>query len=606
MNKERIIGSYRVTHQIGVGGMGAVYAAQHTVLGRPAAIKLLLPEHLGNEQLAKRFINEAKAAAAIRHPGIVEIYDFGRHQGGGLFIAMELLQGEDLAQRLDRGVRFSIKQSVLFAVQACGVLEEAHRSGITHRDLKPANIFIVSDPQVSGGERIKLLDFGIAKFAVAGEGGVAMTRAGAIMGTPKYMPPEQCLDSSKVDHRSDIYSLGCILYEMLCSRAPFVSQNDNVFDIMTMQIHDTPPNLSSLRTDIPTALDTIVLKALEKEREHRFQSAGEFGAALLSAVGNIELDEGWLDASLGVASPNTTMRGAAGAMLSPPPRRSRKSIPIAITIAVCLGAGSFLYLNSQKNSSDSVQEQPPHTVGPSDISLPPPPPPPPPRFIQLKSNDAAPEKGSDEVFWLLRSKPKGAEVRYKDKPVGHTATNLVAQVKSEPTRTERLIFRKEGYVDHTLDLATDQAYTDVVLLRARVSVAIRSKPSSAQVYLQADDEYQGNTPLELDHASGAKITVVVKLEGYKDEVRTIDFTSNHGEMIKLDKLDLVKVRIESDPSGAEVWLGDTRLGTTPYSDTFDRQKSKRVFRLQQEGCKDAKVRLFGRRDDAKMVELTCE
>lgn len=600
MNQEIIIGNYRVTHKIGEGGMGVVYAGQHTVLGRQAAIKLLLPEHLGDQQLSARFINEAKALAAIRHPGIVEVYDFGPHQGGGLFIAMELLQGEDLEQRNKRGVPMSPEQAVLFAMQACGTLEAAHRTGITHRDLKPSNIFVVPDPQVPGGERIKLLDFGIAKFAVSGDNGVAMTRAGAIMGTPTYMSPEQCLDSSKVDHRSDIYGLGCIVYEMLCGRPPFVSEN--VVDTMTMQIHDTPELPSSVRPDLPKALDAVVLRAMDKDRDKRFQRAGEFAAALQQAMGHVNLTGGWLDASLGVS--NTTLTGASGAMARGG-SRSRWVIPLTALLTLGLGIGAFLYTQKQGDKATTDQPEATEQVEPVDKNQPPPP----PTFEQLKGADiaAAPAAADDEVHWIIRSEPAGVEVRYGDKPVGHTAKPLLVRAKKEPTRKERLMLKMEGYVDYALDLSTDTAYSDKVVMKKKIKVAIITKPSSgAQVYLKEDESYQGNTNLELEFAEGAKITILIKKDGYRTIEREISFDEDHKEQIKLEKLALVSVRIESDPEGAEVWLGDAKLGETPYTDTLEKQKDGRKFVIKKDGCEDQKVRLSGRRDDAKTVKLKCE
>jgi serine/threonine protein kinase len=155
------VGNYRITATLGEGGMGKVYAAQHKLLGRPAAIKVLLPQYSSHPELMKRFFHEAKAAAAAKNPGIVEIYDFGE-ENGSAFIAMELLEGEDLETRLRRLSRIPLAQALLFTGQIASALGAAHSSGIVHRDLKPANVFIVTDPQVIGGERVKILDFGIA------------------------------------------------------------------------------------------------------------------------------------------------------------------------------------------------------------------------------------------------------------------------------------------------------------------------------------------------------------------------------------------------------------------------------------------------------------
>ncbi len=278
------IGKYIITGKLGEGGMGAVYSGQHKLLGRTAAIKVLLREHVEDEQLVERFINEARAATNINHPGIVDVYDFGHQDDGSVFIAMELLQGENLAQRMSRLGPMSPAQAGLFTQQICSALHSAHDRRVVHRDLKPSNLFVVPDPQVPGGERIKLLDFGIAKFATPGEAGSVTTKAGSMMGTPQYMSPEQCVDSSNVDHRADVYSIGCIFFEMLCGQSPF--RGDTYIEVVSAQVQDQPPAPSSLQPDIPGQLDSILAKALAKDPGRRFQTARELGIAVQVALGH--------------------------------------------------------------------------------------------------------------------------------------------------------------------------------------------------------------------------------------------------------------------------------------------------------------------------------
>jgi len=205
------VGSYQITGTIGQGGMGQVYLARHTLLGRPAAVKMLLPVFSQDPEQVARFFNEARAATAVRHAGIVEIYDFGFHTDGCAYIAMEFLEGESLASRLARG-RAPVTSALAVARQIANVLASAHAKGIVHRDLKPDNVFLVPDSELPSGERVKVLDFGIAKLT-ADVGQAHMTRTGSIMGTPSYMAPEQCR-GVPVDQRADLYSLGCILFEI--------------------------------------------------------------------------------------------------------------------------------------------------------------------------------------------------------------------------------------------------------------------------------------------------------------------------------------------------------------------------------------------------------
>src|SRR5689334_23378485 len=190
-----VVGSYRITSQLGSGGMGVVYAAEHVVLGSKAAVKMLQPRHSFDQETVTRFFNEARAATRIKHPGIIGVFDFGKHSSGSAYLVMELLEGETLHQRIRRLGRMTARDALVVGRQIASALDAAHTAGIVHRDLKPHNLFIVADPDLPGGERVKVLDFGIAKLAVeaaGGPGSTGGTREGALLGTPKYMAPEQC------------------------------------------------------------------------------------------------------------------------------------------------------------------------------------------------------------------------------------------------------------------------------------------------------------------------------------------------------------------------------------------------------------------------------
>ncbi|MBL9005421.1 MAG: SUMF1/EgtB/PvdO family nonheme iron enzyme [Myxococcales bacterium] len=256
------IGNYRVLRKLGEGGMGAVFEAQHVEIGRKAAIKVLHPQFAQNAQVAMRFLNEAKAANLIEHPGVVEIFEFSRLPDGTTYIVMEFLKGESLAKRLERG---PIGLDALrIARQIGSVLVAAHEHGIIHRDLKPDNVIMVRDPEAPGGERAKVLDFGIAKIA---EEQVFKTQAGSILGTPAYMAPEQCRGATEVTDKSDVYALGIMLYEMLCGRPPFT--NAGVGEIMIMQMSKQPPPLRELSPAVPQELADFVHRTLAKDPKAR-------------------------------------------------------------------------------------------------------------------------------------------------------------------------------------------------------------------------------------------------------------------------------------------------------------------------------------------------
>jgi eukaryotic-like serine/threonine-protein kinase len=212
-------GNYRVTRLIGEGGMGVVYVAEHASIGRRAAVKVLRPGLTEDVEITKRFFNEARAANAIRHPGIVEVFDSGTLPSGVAYLVMELLEGESLAARLRRLGRLELTEARAIGVQTASALGAAHAAGIVHRDLKPDNLFLVRDYRDVSGENVKVLDFGIAKLGIGTSRSVSVkTRTGSVTGTPAYMSPEQCRGTKEVDHRTDIYALGVILYEMVAGR----------------------------------------------------------------------------------------------------------------------------------------------------------------------------------------------------------------------------------------------------------------------------------------------------------------------------------------------------------------------------------------------------
>ncbi|WP_428264148.1 serine/threonine-protein kinase [Haliangium sp.] len=209
-----------------------------------------------------RFFNEAQAATRIEHPGIVEVFDFGHAPDGRAYLVMELLRGESLAQRLRRVGRIAPEPALRLLQQMASALAAAHHVGIVHRDLKPDNVFISPDPDIAGGERAKLLDFGIAKISETLMAGARQTRAGAIMGTPAYMAPEQCLGAGGVDHRADLYALGCIAFEMLCGRPPFAEQG--LGELLQAHMSKEPPRLTSIDPSLPPGLEAHVARLLRK------------------------------------------------------------------------------------------------------------------------------------------------------------------------------------------------------------------------------------------------------------------------------------------------------------------------------------------------------
>jgi serine/threonine protein kinase len=273
-----IIGSYRVGARLGQGGMGAVFLAEHTLLGRRAAIKVLPAAQAHDTAVARRFFREAQIASAVADPGIVHVFDFGYHSDGSAYILMELLDGEPLDARLRRLGRLPPVAALRIVRQLATSLAAAHARGIVHRDLKPENVVLVPDAAVAGGERAKIVDFGIATVVDRRRPG----EPGPVMGTPLTMSPEQCRGSAELDHRSDIYSLGCVLFHLLVGRPPF--EGDSAADVIAKHLLEPPPVPSTLVPELPPDLDALVLCCLAKSPELRFQRMTELIAGVALAL----------------------------------------------------------------------------------------------------------------------------------------------------------------------------------------------------------------------------------------------------------------------------------------------------------------------------------
>ena len=275
---DETLGNYRIVSLIGEGGMGVVYRAEHTLLGRKAAVKVLRSQI--SEDLVSRFFNEARAAAMLHHPSCVDVFDFGHRPDGSAYIIMELLEGEPLSARLERETRMQIASASAIGRQVASALHVAHKQGIVHRDLKPGNIYLVPDNEAPAGVRAKVLDFGIAKLVRDPVPRSVRTNSGAVFGTPRYMSPEQCRNARDVDGRADVYSLGCILYEMLLGVAPF--DYDSWGELVGAHLHETPPRPTELDKKLPADVELVLLTSLAKRPDDRYQTMQEFAQAIES------------------------------------------------------------------------------------------------------------------------------------------------------------------------------------------------------------------------------------------------------------------------------------------------------------------------------------
>ncbi|MGE0546180.1 MAG: serine/threonine-protein kinase [Kofleriaceae bacterium] len=370
------LGGYRIVRQIGAGGMGTVWLAEHVKLGRKAALKVLHPSFSHQPDVVTRFFNEARAATAIPDPGIVQVFDFGHSADGIPYIVMELLEGEALDRRLHRLGGLPIADSLRILRQVASTLGLAHQRGIVHRDIKPENIFLVRDPEVAGGERAKLLDFGIAKLL--GEQTNNQTQTKTVIGTPLYMSPEQCRGTGNVDQRSDVYSMGCVLFRLVTGTPPYMGEGTG--DLIAMHLREPPVPPSRRKPGIPAEIDQIVLRCLAKDPAQRFASGAQLAAALGLLVGSTSMPQfaniAESPTMIAKASSPTTIGMATGAS-TPSERLSLRAKPVLVLGGVVAAAAIVTIILAITGGSDVPATASQTTVPASQPAAPAPQSPPP-------------------------------------------------------------------------------------------------------------------------------------------------------------------------------------------------------------------------------------
>jgi hypothetical protein len=443
--------------------MGAVYLAEHPGIGRRVAVKVLHKNYTRDEHLLARFLNEARAANAIRHPNIIEILDSGMLSDGTPFLVMELLEGESLGTRLRQAGALQIPVAVDLAYQTASALGAAHAKGIVHRDLKPDNLFVIPDQHDAARERIKVLDFGIAKLQQGSVADSVKTRTGTLMGTPIYMSPEQCRGTRSVDHRSDIYSLGVIFYEMLVGQPPFVSEGFG--DLVNMHLNVAPAPARTKRPEIPVALDAIVMKMLSKNPEERYADMAEFQAALKTSGTHQIVSSPDLVKTHGKGMPvtqaspmhDTTFSAGTGERVNTQVGGGRgKMVAIGVIAAAAIGGAMFWWQSGQPAGK---------TPGKVAVAPPPRPMPPPAGPVAILAPVTPPKPAVvkpvaevKKVELRLASVPAGAKV--VDNIDGELlgVTPLVLTRPRGGTLTVRL--EKDGYLasTRTMPLDGDRAF----------------------------------------------------------------------------------------------------------------------------------------------------
>lgn len=329
------VGKYRILKKLGEGGFGAVYQAEHVLMKRLCAVKTLHKSMAADERVISRFKREGQVASRFKHVNAIEVYDFDCTPDGTFYIAMEFLSGETLRDRLQREGALPVATALEIMVQILAALNAAHRGGVVHRDLKPENVFL--EKREESPHFVKVLDFGIAKLHEISQGadGAALTSAtkqGDFFGTPRYASPEQCL-GEEVDARSDIYTAGIILYEMLVGKLPFVSQTPSGY--LAQHLYVAPPPMRGARPDVPEPLEAIVQKALAKKREDRYQSAAEMIDAISDAASALDLPVSFSASALAVKTPGPTTLRRMGIGR----RRRSLLLPLVLGVVVLAAGG---------------------------------------------------------------------------------------------------------------------------------------------------------------------------------------------------------------------------------------------------------------------------
>ncbi len=341
------LGNYIIGRCLATGGMGVVYEAEHAYLKRKVAVKVLRRAGQAKPDVVRRFFQEALAVTKIGHPGVVAVLDCGHAPDGAAYLVMELLSGSSLAGRLERG-RLAVPEAIRIGRAIADTMAAAHAAGIVHRDLKPDNVFMVGP---DGPEaQVKVLDFGVAKFLQQSDSD--RTKYGMLLGTPFYMSPEQCEGKLEVDHRSDIYSLGCLMFQLLAARCPFPG---HAVEVLTAHRHTEPPSIRQFNPEVPPELDALVRRMLAKLPAQRPQSMedvveelaeiapgptpdGARAAARLPALAK-ETSSAQPRAGWRLAATMTKSREQAG--YEPPVGRRRWALPLALALLIATVTGAY-------------------------------------------------------------------------------------------------------------------------------------------------------------------------------------------------------------------------------------------------------------------------
>jgi eukaryotic-like serine/threonine-protein kinase len=559
------IGNYQIKTKVGEGGMGSVYMAEHPLIGKRVALKILHAEFSSKEDVVKRFFQEAKAVNDIQHPNIVDIVDYGvitsPHGQSTVYFIMEFLDGPSLADLIRNEAPLAPERALSVALQIADALGACHSAGVVHRDLKPDNIILI--PRGRERDFVKVLDFGIAKLT--GDQKVSVrTRTGLLMGTPAYMSPEQCEGSATVDHRTDVYALGILLYEMLSGQVPFTGETYG--QILLQHLTQVPTPLSMTRGVIPPHVEAVVLKALEKVADARYQTMDELMKALADPVGYVERHGGLsgfmgrdamgrpMSASISVFTPSGQRIQVPTSMISTPmvpierPRRGQRIALIAMLgVLLGLGGAGVWWMNQQElaaaesSSEDSPGGSPEESGDTQARQVPP--------VIIQTGEPGAEDPGA-------RANPEQQE---PPNPDTAAARDTAAEPAPAPGTTPNVE-------------ATPAAAEEVV-------VRVLSSPEGAAVYFNDERKPRGKTPLELSVARGkGQARVTLRLDGFREEMRKFvpDSNKEYDLQLRRDR------RSARDPRSGDRNNRNTTRPPDQQNQTGDPQRTNRNHGIEDD------------------------
>ncbi len=373
-----VFAGHRIEGVAGRGGMGIVYRATHLALDHVVALKVISPKLAGDARFRRRFADECRHAVQLRHPNVVQIHHAGEEQGL-LFVTMDLIEGTDLRGILNRQGDLEIGEAVRIVAEVASALDAAHSAGLVHRDIKPGNVMI---EDADGSKRVYLTDFGLARHVEATSG---VTATGAFVGTLDYVAPEQIM-GERVDARADVYSLACVLFELITGNPPFGAREDKI-EKMYAHMRDEPPRLRVMRPDVPAELDLVVERALSKDPAERFPSAGDFARAAEAALEGEAASASERSVATGAAAPVEDTVALTGQDTEPPISRpgidatpppdaggSRQAPPrvvVAVLAAIAIVVAALVLLGGgdEEPSADDAPPPPPPAGATSPIPV---------------------------------------------------------------------------------------------------------------------------------------------------------------------------------------------------------------------------------------------